>query len=224
MYDSSNQESRGKTLSDQAYEVLVKRITRLELPPGTVLAELELVEEIGIGRTPMREALRRLAMEGLVVHKVKRGMFVSEVGYKEVQEIYEFRRIIDSAASRLAAARASLVQATELMTIHKLLVEATENDDVDAYVAANRKFYNVLASATGNSYIIETIPRIMNLHLRLWFIISDRLGTWHSIAKAHEVMTYNVAKAIAERDADATERAINEYITQRQQDLHSAMA
>ncbi len=224
MYENNDHDSRGKTLSDKAYEVLVKQITRLELPPGSVLAELELVDQIGIGRTPLREALRRLAMEGLVEHRVNRGMFVSAVGYKDVQEVYEFRKIIDSAACRLAASRASMAQAAELMNLHKVLVEATENDDVDAYVDANRNYYNVLGKAAGNSFIVDTIPRIMNLHLRLWFMISNRLGTWHSIAKAHEVMTHSVAKAIAERDADTTERAINEYITQRQQDLLHALA
>ncbi len=224
MHTSKDHTAQGKTLSNQAYEVLVKRITRLELPPGTVLAELELVDQIGIGRTPLREALHRLSMEGLVVHRVNRGMFVSEVGYKDVREIYEFRKIIDIAACRLAASRASMAQATELMNIHELLVEATENDDVDAYVAANREYYNVLGDATGNSFIEDTIPRIMNLHLRLWFLISDRLGTWHSIAKSHEIMTFNVAKAIAERDAEATERAVHEYISQRQQDLLNAMS
>ncbi len=216
-------ERGSQSLGNKAYDILVKRITRLEIPPGAVLAEIALVNDIGIGRTPVREALQRLAMEGLVTHRIKRGMFVSEVGYTEVQEIYEFRRIIDSAACRLAAARASAAHAEELMKIHHLLLEATENNDIDAYVSANHEYYRVLGDAARNSFIEETIPRIMNLHLRLWFMISVRLGTWHSIAEAHEVMTYDVAKAIAERNADAAERAINYYISQRQEDLRHAM-
>lgn len=218
-----NNNNKNNSLGDQAYKELVKRITRLELAPGSVLAERTLVEEIGIGRTPVREALQRLAIEGLVVHRLNRGMFVSEVGYTEVQEIYEFRRIIDGSACRLAAARASKAQADELMRIHHLLVEATQNDDIDVYVSGNREYYQVLAEAARNSFIVETIPRIMNLHLRLWFVISERLGTWHSIARAHEVMTHDVAKAIAQRDADTAEHAMHTYITQRQEDLRQAI-
>ncbi|MDE0308573.1 MAG: GntR family transcriptional regulator [Acidiferrobacterales bacterium] len=223
MNEITPNEEQSKSLGDKAYEILVKRITRLELPPGAVLAEVSLVQDIGIGRTPVREALQRLAMEGLVTHRINRGMFVSEVSFTEVQEIYEFRRIIDSAACRLACARASAVHTDELMKIHQLLLEATNNNDIDAYVGANNEYYKVLGEAARNSFIKETIPRIMNLHLRLWFMISMRLGNWHSIAEAHEVMTHDVAKAIAERDAEAAEHAINFYITQRQSDLQQAM-
>ncbi len=215
-------DSRNKSLSDLAYEELVKRITRLELPPGSVLAERALVEELGIGRTPVREALQRLAIEGLVVHQLNRGMFVSEVGITEIQEIYEFRSIIDGSACRLAARRATKAQADRLMEIHHALVEATESDDIDAYVEANRSFYGVLAEAARNSFLSETIPRIMNLHLRLWFLISARLGNWHSIAQAHEVMTRDVAVAVADRDAHRAEQAMRDYIAQRHDDLRQA--
>ncbi len=215
----ANKGPKARSLSDAAYEELVKRITRLDLEPGSVLAEKSLVEEIGIGRTPVREALQRLAMEGLVVHRLNRGMFVSEVGYAEVQEIYEFRSMIDGFACRLAAQRASKAQANRLMEIHTQLVDATTNDNIDAYVVLNREFYCVLADATNNSYIRETIPRIMNLHLRLWFIISNRLGSWHSIARSHEIMTRDVAEAITQHDAERAELAVKNYIAQRHRDL-----
>ncbi len=221
---NSNQIYAGLSLSDQAYHELVKRITRLEYPPGAVLSEVALVQEIGIGRTPMREALKRLAIEGLAVHQANRGMFVSQVTLTDVQEIYEFRKIIESGTSQLAVNRASKAQADELMRVHESLVEATENDDIDAYVAANRKYYVLLGEASKNSFLSATIPRMINLHIRLWFIISDRQGTWHDIAKEHQELTLNVATAIIERNASATESAINTYISQRQEDLRWALA
>ena len=85
-----------------------------------------LVEDIGIGRTPVREALQRLAIEGLVIHRLNRGMFVSEVSYSDVQETYEFRSMIDGYACRLAAVRATKAQANQLMKLHQKLVKATE--------------------------------------------------------------------------------------------------
>ncbi len=222
MKKSTARDDQNKSLSEQAYNELVKRITRLELPPGSVLVEKSLVEEIGIGRTPMREALQRLAIEGLVDHRLNRGMFVSDVGITDIQEIYEFRSIIDGAACRLAAARATTAQANRLMECHHQLIAATENDDIDAYVEVNRTYYAVLADATQNTFIIETIPRIINLHLRLWFLISERIGNWHSIAEAHEEMTYAVAQAVAQHDPNRAENAMKSYIAQRYNDLRQA--
>ncbi len=207
------------SLADKAYEELVMRITRLELPPGSVLAEKSLMDELGIGRTPIREALQRLAIEGLVTHRLNRGMFVSEITYTNVQEIYEFRGLIDGYACRLAATRATPAQAEDLMRIHGSLVQAIKDNDVDSYVHHDREFYRVLCHACGNSFIAETIPKIFNLHLRLWFYLSVKIGTWHSIADAHEMMTRDVAEAIAQRDPDRAEIAMKNYISQRQHDL-----
>ena len=207
------------SLADKAYDELVTRITRLELQPGSVLAEKTLMEGLNIGRTPIREALQRLAIEGLAVHRLNRGMFVSEITYSNVQEIYEFRSLIDGHACRLAATRATKSQTDELLKIHYSLVEATKRNDIDTYVHRDRDFYRVLCAACGNAFIAETIPKIFNLHLRLWFYLSVKIGTWHSIAEAHEMMTRDVAEAIAQRDPDRAEIAMKNYISQRQHDL-----
>ena len=137
------------SLADQAYKELISRITKLEYSPGSVLGEKTLIEELNIGRTPIREALQRLALEGLVVHQLNRGMFVAEITYKDVQEIYEFRSLIDGHACRLAASRASPVQASKLYQIHLELVAATKANDIDRYVQADRDFYSVLSEAVG---------------------------------------------------------------------------
>ncbi len=212
----------GKTrisLADRAYNALVTGITQLKYPPGSVLGEKALVEDLNIGRTPIREALQRLALEGLVVHQLNRGMFVSEITYKDVQEIYEFRSLIDGYACRLAAERATAEQAKSLYLNHLELLAATQDNDIDRYVLADREFYSVLSEACGNSFIAETIPRIFNLHLRLWFFISSKRGNWHSIAESHEVMTKAVAEAIKQKDPDQAEFAMKSYVSQRIEDL-----
>ena len=207
------------SLVEKAYDELIRLITRLDLPPGTVLAEKSLVVELQIGRTPIREALQRLAMEGLVIHQLNRGMFVSEITYSDVQEIYEFRSLVDGYACRLAAQRATPATAAKLMELHGTLVQATKDDDIDTYVQLDREYYSILSKASKNSFLVETIPRIFNLHLRLWFFISVKIGNWHSIAEAHEIMTHDVAEAIALRDPDRAELAMKNYISQRHQDL-----
>ena len=88
----------------------------------------------------------------------------------------------------------------DLTSLHEALVAATERDDIDTYVVMDRLFYEVLARAAQNVYLAEVIPRIFNLHLRLWFFISKKIGGWHSIARSHEEMTRGVAGAIRRRN------------------------
>jgi len=211
--------SAPRSLAEKAYELLVTRITRLELAPGSVLAERTLIESLGIGRTPIREALQRLAMEGLVEHLTNRGMFVTDITAASVQEIYEFRGLLDGYAASLAASRADAAQVQELRLLHKQLVRATEDDDIDSYVAYDRRFYAVLAAAARNGFVAETVPRIFNLHLRLWFFISKKIGGWHSIATSHEEMTRDVVEAIAARDPGAARKAMEVYIAKRHGDI-----
>ncbi len=208
------------SLAEQAYNELVKRITKLELEPGTILVEKTLIEELQIGRTPIREALQRLAIEGLVTHLHNRGMFVSEITFSDVQEVYDFRSLIDGYACRLAASRASKRQASDLMKCHENLVDAMHKDNIDEYVEHDRMFHAILAEASNNSFLAETMPRIFNLHLRLWFYITKNLvDSWHSIATEHQIMTRDVSEAVDQRDSERAELAMKNYIARRQQDL-----
>jgi DNA-binding GntR family transcriptional regulator len=207
------------SLAEKAYDLLVRKITRLEAEPGSVLVERDLMDEFGIGRTPIREATQRLAIERLVNHLPKRGMFVSEITATSVQQIYEFRLMVDGQAAWLAATRATIEQVKELAALHKRLVRATEDDDIDAYVACDRQFYRVLADAAHNSLLADSIPRVFNLHLRLWFFISRRIGGWHEIAEAHEVMTYDVVAALGSRNPEKAKAAMEAYVTGRLGDI-----
>ena len=208
-----------RSLAEKAYQLLVRKITQMEYVPGSLLVEKLLIEELGIGRTPIREALQRLAIEGLVDHMPNRGMFVSEITAGGVQQIYEFRAMLDGYAASLAASRASKEQISELRQVHKQLVRATEDDDIDRYVALDRHFYAVLAAAARNTFVAEAIPRIFNLHLRLWFFISEKIGGWHSIAGSHEEMTKGVVEALEQRDPDKAKLAMDAYIARRHEDI-----
>lgn len=212
-----------RSLAEEAYERLVRKITRLEAEPGSVLVERDLMAEFGIGRTPLREAMQRLAIERLVNHLPNRGMFVSEITATSVQQIYEFRAMLDGQAAALAATRATSEQVSSLEALHRELVSATEEGDVDAYVEADRDFYRVLGEAAHNAWIADSIPRIFNLHLRLWFFISRRLGHWEDIARSHEVMTRDVVAALQWRDAAKARQAMETYIRARLADIKAIL-
>lgn len=208
-----------RSLAEKAYQLLVRKITQMEYVPGSLLVEKLLMEELSIGRTPIREALQRLAIEGLVDHMPNRGMFVSEITAGGVQQIYEFRAMLDGYAASLAASRASKEQIGELRQVHKQLVRATEDDDIDRYVALDRHFYAILAAAARNTFVAEAIPRIFNLHLRLWFFISEKIGGWHSVAGSHEEMTKGVVEALEQRDPEKAKLAMEAYVARRHHDI-----
>lgn len=219
-------ESRGeetRSLTEKAYQMLVRKITRLELAPGTTLADKVLVQALGIGRTPIREALQRLSAEGLVVHRPNRGMFVTDINVESAQHIYEFRAMIDGQAARLAALRASTEEVQELAAMHRSLAAAIDDDDIDGFVDNDRRFYLVLSAAARNIYLGEVIPRIFNLHLRLWFLISEKLGDWHEIARAHAEMTRGVVDAIKRGDPDEAELAVKIYIHGRHKEIRQLL-
>lgn len=208
-----------RSLAEKAYELLVRKITRLEVEPGSVLVEKSLMEEFGIGRTPIREAMQRLAIERLVDHLPNRGMLVSGITASGVQQIYEFRSVLDGYAASLAATRATPEQVRELGLLHKKLLRATEDDDINEYVDLDRQFYRVLSAAAHNTLVADSIPRIFNLHLRLWFFISRKLGGWHAIAASHEEMTKAVVDALARRNPQKAKLAMEAYIARRHQDI-----
>ena len=210
-----------RSLAEKAYQILVKKIVQLELMPGVPLAEKVLIEELEIGRTPIREALQRLSVEGLIVHMPNRGMFVTQVNATHAQHIYEFRSLIEGQAARLAANRATEREIRELKSLQLALEDATEAGNIDRYVDCDRQFYSVLSRAAQNIYLGEVIPRLFNLHLRLWFMISERVGGWHDIARAHEEMTKDMVDAITRRDADDAELAIKIYVHRRHQDIRA---
>jgi DNA-binding GntR family transcriptional regulator len=150
-------------------------------------------------------------------------MFVAEIAPSGVQQIYEFRALIDGHLARLAAERATPEQIAELKAIHRELGAASRSDDLDLYVALDRMFYDVLARSAQNSYLAEVVPRIFHLHLRLWFFISARERSPGRVAKAHAEMARAVVEAVAKRDGEAAARAIEAYVARRHQDMKNLL-
>ncbi|MGH8843694.1 MAG: GntR family transcriptional regulator, partial [Advenella sp.] len=115
--DSEQANDRGVTLSDQAYNYIVQSLENGSLPPGTRLRETELAADIGLSRTPIREALNRLMSEGLVTNDPKRGLIITELDQNMVGELYEMRRVLESTAAALAARHATDVEIAVLRQI-----------------------------------------------------------------------------------------------------------
>src|SRR5215213_4075891 len=114
-------------LYQEVAELLRQRIFRRELEPGSWIDELKLAEEYGISRTPLREALKVLAAEGLVTMKVRRGAYVTEVSDKDLTDVYHLLALLESDAAGVVATQATVSQLKELQGLHEELEKAADN-------------------------------------------------------------------------------------------------
>lgn len=140
------------TLTEQAYKKMEELIVTLQLSPGEVLSEASLTERLGIGRTPIREALHRLALEGLVVILPRRGIFVSEVNVRSQLELLRVRREIERLMVRLAAARATALEHEQFLYIADAMVKTSDtNDDVE-FMRLDQELNSLVSSTCRNEY------------------------------------------------------------------------
>src|SRR3954452_6554019 len=128
-----------RALYEQVAELLRQRIFGRELAPGSWIDEVKIAQEFGISRTPLREALKVLAAEGLVTMKVRRGAYVTEVSERDLAEVYHLLALLESDAAAVVAERASGPEMKELQALHKELEGAVK--DRERFFAVNERFH-----------------------------------------------------------------------------------
>ena len=181
----------------------------LKLPPGAVVSEKALAERLGIGRTPIREALQRLTREHLVTVLPRRGVMVSEINVKSQLRLLEVRREIERLVSRSAARRATDHEREQFSRIaDRFEKSARANDDV-AFMRTDREFNSLQAAATRNEFAIGAMGLMHGLSRRFWYIHYKQAADMPLTAKLHA----NIARAIAsqneQRAAQATDKLLD---------------
>jgi DNA-binding GntR family transcriptional regulator len=165
-------EAPGRRQSDSAYDRLKQLIIRAELRPGAVIEEAAMMERLGVGRTPLREALQRLAQEDLIENVPRRGYFVTEITAADLYNVFEVRQHLEGLAARLAAKRARPVHLAEF---EAMLVEARagiadDNRDLDWNLGVDEWFHRIIGQATGNPYLVAAITRHYGLSVRTLYL------------------------------------------------------
>jgi len=177
------------TDAEKAYLQIRDRIVRVKMPPGSVIREEELMAELGLGRTPIREALKQLHNENLVVIVPRRGMFVADISITDLHQIYEVRLEIEPLAVYLAAERIGPEQLAEL---RQLATEAqrADTEDMETTLALDGRFHRLMAKACGNRFLQSQIEMLYHLSLRIWHLSLDRLCPRDVDLEAHtEILT-----------------------------------
>jgi DNA-binding GntR family transcriptional regulator len=197
------------SLSGLAYQRLRDLIVTLQLQPGALINEPALMEQLQVGRTPLREAIQRLAGEGLVVIRPRRGAFVAALSLLDLQQIFELRQVIEGQAAALAAERATPADLAALQAALDRLGPASASADPRALIEVDRAFHRALARAAHNRFLESTLSRMYNLSLRLWYLALDRIGPMDSAVGEHA----RVLDAVRRRDSAAAEAALRQHIT-----------
>jgi DNA-binding GntR family transcriptional regulator len=162
-------------LADQAYLALRDLIVSLELAPGALVTEPELVTRLGIGRTPVREALRRLAQERLIEVFPRRGMVVTTVDVRDLARLCEVRAALEPEAARLAAERATEVDLDEISALI-LELKRTAPRDGRSLIGLDRRIHAAIYRASHNHFLEETLQEYYTHALRIWMLGLEHAG------------------------------------------------
>lgn len=197
-----------ETLTDQAYRLLEEQIVTLRLKPGDVLSEQMLSASFGIGRTPIREALQRLAQEGLVIILPRRGILVSDLNPRHQLLVLEVRRELERLLSRAGADRATGEQREQLKDIARGMDRASKAKDDIAFMRLDRELNRLLVEAAHNTYAARSMKLLQGLSRRFWYMHYRQAADLPLCARLHA----NQARAIAKGNADAAARASDKLI------------
>lgn len=198
-----------RALYQEVAEQLRQRIFSRELAPGSWIDELKLAKDYGISRTPLREALKVLATEGLITMKVRRGAYVTEVSEQDLREVYHLLGLIESDAAGQVASHGSEQQIAELSALHQQLESAAAQQEPDRarFFRLNEQFHQRLLEIANNRWAMQTVTdlrKVMKLNRHNSLLKSGRIG--ESLAEHREVM-----EALAARDAQTATQAMRQH-------------
>ncbi|MEV6836967.1 GntR family transcriptional regulator [Streptomyces sp. NPDC051133] len=186
----------GQTLADQAYRSISDRLVTLRIRPGEPINDERIAAELGFGRTPVREALKRLEHERLIVAYPRRGTFATEVQIADLGHISEVRRQLEPLAAALAAERAAEGDRAALGRLLERLSD-TAGGGADL-IRLDMTVHRAIYAATRNPYLEDTLIRYDNLATRIWCLFLDRLPGLAGHVHEHGPLL----RAIVDRDAE----------------------
>ena len=195
-----------KPLREIVYEELKRQIMVGEIAPGTRMMEVELAEEMGVSRTPVREAIRKLEKEGLVTIEPRRGAYASDISAKEMVDILEVRQDLEGMAAGIAAQKITEEGKTELTEIARRYRESVEKGDVDEIIRNDEAFHKYIVGLSGNKTLIKMVSQVQELALRFRYIYYEDFSRFQNQPTEHQAIVdaiisgnFNSARVNAEQ-------------------------
>jgi DNA-binding GntR family transcriptional regulator len=192
-------------LSERAYRAIRRMIVRLELAPGAVLREETLQTELGIGRTPIREALQRLVRDQFVTVIPRRGVFVSSIDVSELSMLYETRAILEPYAARLACARGSAEHWDEMRSV---IAGAAPDAAPEDLLTVDRRCHEIIWAAGGNRFLTDTLDMLYAQSDRLWHMYLAGVADTREAVAEHSL----ILDALVDGDSDRAAALVEAHV------------
>jgi DNA-binding GntR family transcriptional regulator len=210
--DTATIHGEATSLADRAYLQLREEIITAALAPGTLLREEQLTGRLGLGRTPIREAIQRLRREGYVTILPRRGTLVSEISITDLAAIYEVRTRLESWGARLAAERAGPADRLEAEQLAAAL-EAVRADDYEELLRTDRRIHRFAYRCAKNPFLAETLDHYHNVSLRILHVAMRR---YPALTPQLDDVVHDqraLLEAIGRGDGDTAERVAAAHIS-----------
>lgn len=207
------------SLRERAYLDLREQIIRLDIQPGSLLQEDELVRALGVGRTPIRDAIKRLHHERLVVVLPRRGTLVSEINIAHLAQLSEVRERNEGFAASLAAERATDEERERCQDLVDALAKLNKRTSRTRVVELDREVHELVYQAAHNPFLEDALRQHYNLALRLWFLVLDRVVRIDPLVRDHRALL----NAIRRHRPPQAQQIAQQHVREFEQAIRSAI-
>lgn len=198
-----------KLLSQRVYSILKTAIIQGDLEEGSKLTEAKVANELGVSKTPVREALRQLADEGFANTIPNQGVIVSRILIEDIKDFLQIRIALEGMAANLAAKRISKKEIKELEKYNEQMCEFAVKKDLSAFGKENAKFHNLLLHASGNKRLMRIVGNFTDIAYRFWLKSLNEPEKLKSTLEEHS----NILTALKKRDPEQAEQLIKTHLS-----------
>lgn len=200
-----------RPLREIVYEELKRQILTGKIDPGTRMMEVELAEDMGVSRTPIREAIRKLEKEGLVVIEPRKGAYASQISTKDMVDILEVRQTMEGLAAYFAATRMTQEQKDSLADVSASYNEAVKTGNTGDMIKYDTLFHHIIVESSGNKVLLQMIEQLQELVLRFRYIYYDDFRRAEKMPEEHQAILNAIISGRGERAREEADKHI-EYL------------
>jgi DNA-binding GntR family transcriptional regulator len=197
-----------KPLREIVFESLREAIINGNLEPGERMMEIQLADEMGVSRTPVREAIRKLELEGFVVMIPRKGAYVAGISLKDIADVFEIRAALESLAAALAAERITEEELESLECSLVKVAECTEADDLEALITVDTDFHDILYKASRNERLVQIVSNLREQIQRFRMTSLSQPGRMKDAMEEHR----KLVEALSERNIELARTLAREHI------------
>ena len=197
-----------RPLREIVYEELKRQILVGEIAPGTRMMEVELAEDMGVSRTPVREAIRKLEKEGLVTIEPRRGAYASDISIKDMVDVLEVRQMLEGMAASMAAQKVTEEEKLDFVEANSAYKTAVKKGNIEEIIRYDELFHQLIVSYSGNKTLNQLLSQVQELALRFRYIYYDDFSRYENMPVEHE----EIEEAIISGDTQKAKVVAEEHV------------